>query len=122
MFKKQHSIVVSEIVFNILERQLEGVELKGEKVCEPYLETFYNCREQGYVLCLWRSGKSELNIWAFENRNSDEIVIVVGTGDSDNLPMDEAWRNRQCFHYNEFYEAAEYAKKQIIKYFNGEEK
>ena len=81
-FRKIQTIQTIERVFDIVCDQLDlyaseyGVKISG------YLECFNNCREQGYVLHVsstdWDSEdrtKDDLNIWVFEHRNSDSIVV-----------------------------------------------
>lgn len=93
--KKSTSLLVSEIFFNCLEQALPDREL-------GYLKTFNNCREQGY--CLINYDKNWI-IWACENRNSDEIMLVFGTsGDRDlhNMFNEECWKDRKYFGYQRY--------------------
>lgn len=62
-----------------------------------HVETFYNCREQGYVLTFRHNEdfSKELNIWVYGQRNSDEPTISWGKDiKHDNMFTEETYRNR----------------------------
>ena len=90
------------------------------------VETFYNCREQGYVFEI-HSGDYEKNIliWVYAHRNSDEPTIVYETGKSlpsegANMFTQDAWENRQ-FTFKTIEKASEKVKDLVIDYFRGVE-
>ena len=61
-------------------------------------ETFYNCREMGYVLNVHKEdnwGKI-FHIWVYAHRNSDEPTMVYGEDiKADNMFTDTEWANNQ---------------------------
>lgn len=104
---KTASLLVSETFFNCLE-QYYGYELDK---CS--LQTFNNCREQGY--CLVNYDKNWV-IWACECRNSDNIMLVFGTlSDKDfhNMFNEECWKDRKLFECQRYDLAVQAAKKFI---------
>lgn len=124
---ESQSLRVSRRVFDFF---LEKAEYESENGfdLDGYIDTFNNCRETGLRMCLmsaiyqrwgedvkafiaqdaiWKS----IYIWAFEDRHSDSIVVIV----SENLPSlvgmysEESYINeRKFFNANEYNEAAEY--------------
>lgn len=108
MFNKTSSLIASNMVFEILSYQI-GDELSDINF---WLETFCNCREQGFMLVA--TGKDKNNkwvnkyIWAHEARSSDSIVVVIDDKRTvENMFSEEAYENRRRFSRNP-YEAAEY--------------
>ena len=62
-----------------------------------HVETFYNCREQGYVLTFRHNDdlSKEINIWVYGQRNSDEPTISWGKDkEFNNMFTEETYRNR----------------------------
>ncbi len=118
MFSKYYSIRVSERVFDILADYIDTDEFEG------YLQTFNNCREQGYYLAISKKNYKpfkQLYIWAFECRNSDNIVVITSHEIPDNGMFDEeAYKNRKLFRYNGYFEACDYIKKIIENEFKEE--
>lgn len=120
-FRKINSIRVSESVFDLVCSTLDDYKDDGVKI-SGYLQTFNNCREQGYMLTVYSTYNSEkrtekdLYVWVFESRNSDEIVVV----NSINYPMkgmfsDDDYENRVYFHYDERYKASEFIVVDLVK-------
>lgn len=108
MFNTTSSIMASTMVFEILSSQVRD-ELSDISL---WLETFNNCREQGFMLVA--TGKDKNNnwvdkyIWACESRNSDSIMVIIDTKRTiNNMFSEEAYQNRKYFDRNP-YEAAEY--------------
>lgn len=122
MINKINSIRVSERVFDILGGHLDYLKDNSDYDMDYYLQTFNNCREQGYYLTFYCNGKF-LYVWAYENRNSDNIVVVKSDKYPTNNGMfdDEAWENRIDFPYNGEHTAAEKILKMIKEYFNIED-
>lgn len=121
--RKVNSILVSKEVFNMLER-MYGIRLEGAKL-SGCLNTFFNCREQGYVLHISNedriSGSDNyemLSIWVFEHRSSDNIIVIV-SDDYKNMYDDADYDNKQWFNATEANKAVEYIyetiKKKLIK-------
>ena len=120
-FRKINSIRVSESVFDLVCSGLDDYKDDGVKI-SGYLQTFNNCREQGYVLTVYSTynnknkTEKDLYIWVFEARNSDEIVVVNST----NYPMkgmfsDDDYENRTYFQYHERYNASEFIIVDLVK-------
>ena len=62
-----------------------------------HVETFYNCREQGYVLTFRNNDdfSKAVNIWVYGQRNSDEPTISWGKEkEFDNMFTEETYRNQ----------------------------
>jgi len=124
-FRKNRSIQVSEMVFNIVCDELDmevselGTEIYG------WLETFNNCREQGYYLCVRSSTnytKQPIFIWVFEARNSDDIVVVWQTRHPKNGMFDEDSYEERNKHFkvDHFAEAATFIFEKVSEYFEEE--
>ena len=120
MFEKVQSIRVSERVFDYAKQFLaplleDGVNLSG------YLQTFTNGREQGYYLTVYNRdnyNKPDLLIWAYQNRSSDDIMVVEMTGFAvDGNFSEEAYNNKKQFKFKEEALAAEYIVERIKEYF-----
>ena len=125
---KSHSLQVSERVWSIATEMLDWHIDNGKKL-SGYLEPFYNCRETGLALTIsnedWDNEnrvKGFLHVWVCEARGSDEIMICMQTEwPGDNKFGDEAYTNAKYFHYNQYYEAAEYIVKKILEHFKLED-
>ena len=129
-FQKIKTILVSERVFSIATETLNNeVELTVPIKISGCLECFNNCREQGYVLLTQsydydneKRTKESLYIWAFENRNSDNIV-VCWQSECPNKGMysELTYQNRRkMFKYNELQNAADFIVELVKKHFKVE--
>ena len=123
MFDKVASIKVSERVFDYVREDLENLMHCDENVkLSGYLETFNNCREQGYYLVVSSNNKPEkgnLIFWAYEHRSSDNIMVVESTKYPypNGLFEDEDWKKKWEFSYRVESMAAEHIVKRIKEYF-----
>lgn len=100
---------MSEKFFDKLEELIYKSNLNG------YYDTFNNCRETGYILKIYDNQK-ELNIWACETRNSDDIMIVLGSEeekDNNNLFSDDAFKRAKYFKCDDYNSAVDYVYQQI---------
>jgi hypothetical protein len=84
-------------------------------------ECFDNCREQGYVLKVWRINPitcSPFNIAFSENRNSDDIVVYCynETQYPGNLIKESAGWNRSYFQFGQVDAAARFILEQADKF------
>ena len=109
MIEKKNSLLVSEIVFTIL--QTFALDVDG---C---LDTFNNCRETGLCLAVYSVNKKPIKmlgnrIWVHEHRNSDSIVVRYGdTVGVNNMFSEKTHENgTTIFDYNQHYEAAKHIK------------
>ena len=116
-FRKIRTIQVSERVFDLVCEYLDNEATENYVKIYGYLECFNNCREQGYVLHVssndWdneNKTKTDLVIWAFEARSSDEIVVSWQTEYPHNgMFSEETYKERRkYFHYNELQKAADF--------------
>lgn len=85
----------------------------GEGKIPAYLEVFTNCREQGYCLSLLKTKNEDTMVyWVCQSRNSDDIMIVIGTYDQkDNVSNcfnDEAFKSVKYFRNDEMDDAVDY--------------
>lgn len=127
-FDKIRTIKVSERVFDYVCSELDlAHDDYGFKI-DGWLETFNNCREQGYMLTItsdtWKDDRTEddLHVWAFESRNSDDIVVIWSSTYPQNAMFSEQdWTERnKHFKYNETYQAAEFIIDLVKKHFKYE--
>jgi hypothetical protein len=79
---------------------------------QAHFECFDNCREQGFILKVFRIGDCQPFYVAFtENRNSDDIVVYCyrNTAFPTNMPATDAdWEDKVYFLYEEIDRAARY--------------
>lgn len=128
-FNKITTIKVSERVFDIVCEELDCDKSDSGVKIDGYLECFNNCREQGYVLTVSsddydNSEKTEdsLCIWAFECRNSDDIIVSWQTEYHDKgMFSDDTYKNRRkYFSYGEYQAAADFIIGLVKKHFEKE--
>lgn len=115
------SIKVSRRIFDMVMdkigyREEDGYKIKGS------LETFNNCREQGYYADIYGNEKNDyqsLYIWVHENRNSDNIVVRWQTTypEDNGMFSEDTHRNRtKYFHYNEEHPVVDFIMDLIMKH------
>ena len=129
MINKVAGIKVAERVFGILDDDLSYGSVNK---LDGYLQTFNNCREQGFYLAIGDDDfdnpnrvDEDLYIYVCEARNSDEIMVIVQTDyPSDKGMFSEKAYNckdefnyRKYFHYNEEHAAAKWIYEKIKKFF-----
>lgn len=129
MFNKITTILVSERVFDIVSENLEPMALDGVKI-SGYLECFNNCREQGYVLQVYSTDykneertKETIYIWAFENRNSDNIVVSWQNelpGNGMMFSEDTYKERRKYFNHGDYAKASDFILELVQKHFKKE--
>ena len=128
-FNKIRTIRVSERVFDLVCEDLDNEATENHVKISGYLECFNNCREQGYVLHVdsvdWdneNKTKTDLVIWAFEARSSDEIVVSWQNEYPHNGMFSEDTYNnrRKYFHYNELQKAADFIIELVKDHFKAE--
>lgn len=112
-FRKIQTIQVSERVFDLVCNQLDLYASEYDVKISGYLETFNNCREQGFVLTTSTTDydgdhtEGLFHTWAFEDRHSDSIVVAHQTEYPNNGMYDEeTWRERRKFFAPGAYDAA----------------
>lgn len=131
MISKVAGIRVAERVFGILDDDLNYENENGNKL-SAYLQTFNNCREQGFYLTISDDDfdnpnrvRESLYVYVCEARSSDEIMIVVQTDYPEDKGMfsDKAYNCegefdcRKYFCYNEEHAAAKWIYEEIRKFF-----
>jgi hypothetical protein len=126
-FQKIRSIKVSERVFDLVCEELDLCATEYNKKIWGYLQTFNNCREQGYYLTISsiadfndkQRTKEDMYVWACECRNSDEIMIVISYKHPriNGMFDEEAYENRRFFGYDELQPSADFIINQVKKHF-----
>ena len=128
-FNKIRTIRVSERVFDIVCEALDN-EVDNDVKIDGWLETFNNCREQGYVLHVDSVDfdnplrtRDTLYIWVHEHRNGDSIVVrwQKEYPTSNGMYNDETYNNRSTwFHYDELQKAADFILDLVKETFKNE--
>lgn len=102
--RKYHSLKTSEFIWNIVD-----VLLPKEISDNITLETFNNCREQGFVGVDWEKG---IAVWTYAQRNSDAPTVIIGStknfANLNNLFDERAWQTSTS------YKSTEEAAKAIV--------
>jgi hypothetical protein len=105
-FQKNRSLELSKMFFDKLENKLDNLDLDG------HYNVFNNCREQGLVLTLYNVGNTpDLNIWACECRNTDDLMIVIGNEkdrDTNAMFSENAYNERKFFNVEDVDSALKY--------------
>ncbi len=123
-FRKIRSIQVSEEVLNRVCYELDIYQGEYGVKVDGWLETFYNCREQGF--CLYTDSidfdnpektKDHLYIWVFQHRNGDSIGVAWQTEyPSDGKYSEDTYKNRiKYFEYNQIVEAYQFIVNELVK-------
>lgn len=94
MIYKDKGLVYSEYIIDFLRRSC----MIDEKKLSIKAETFYNCREQGYVLYVRNEKFETIYVWIYAHRNSDEPTIVWGKEiEGANMFTEEEWEKQKVF-------------------------
>jgi hypothetical protein len=92
--------------------EVKRLAKKSKDDCYVLVETYSNCREQGFALASCDAFK----VAFAENRNSDDLVLYRGSRldfeNNSNIPSDEAYESRLYFSPNNVKKAAKF----IVKY------
>ena len=94
MIYKNKGIKYGEYILNDLSYYLDESQQLRISV-----ETFYNCREQGYLLNVYNEFNLLSQIWVYAQRNSDEPTITYNNSgkysiESGNRFDEDSWLNR----------------------------
>ena len=129
-FRKVRSVQVSEAVLNKVCDTLDIFASEDEVKISGWLETFNNCREQGFMLRVGTTDYDNKNhtqreffVWACEARRSDNILVVCSTDrpSINNCFSEEDYEKRsQRFESNQTHEAAQFILKKIKEHFQVE--
>lgn len=143
-FRKTNTIRVSEAVLGPVCDELDCEQTEFNVKIDGWLETFYNCREQGFCLHVdsidWDNEnrtEGELHIFACECRNSDSIMVICQTEHPHNGMFDgKAYNNyvskevidpekeqftfNTHFSYNEQQRASAFIVDTVKKFFKAE--
>lgn len=111
MIYKNKGIMYSQFILDSLGNNLE-------KDLKIGVNTFYNCREQGYCLDVFNSDYTKsMRIWIYAQRNSDKPTITYQNGafltEAGNSFDEESWRERTT-SYDDIAEAS-YELVKLIK-------
>ena len=115
---KDKGLIYSEYILQQLIYFIDNENILGK------VETFYNCRELGYLLRIHdKDYKKGLCIWIYAHRNSDEPTITyeekMYPSESNNMFTEDAWLNN-TFTYENVEKASEKAQEIINNYFSEE--
>jgi hypothetical protein len=104
---------------------IRKIDITAKMAKMIHAESWANCREQGLSLFVGLGLVEEwkrINI--AQNRNSDDIVVIVGVPNDfelgNNQPYEETWKNRRLFRYDEQQNAADYIKAIIVEAYKSE--
>ena len=121
MISYLRTIKVSQRIFDMVMERIENLE-ECEYEIKGCLNTFNNCREQGYYANIYGNEKTEykdLYIWVHENRNSDNIVVRWSTTYPEDKGMfsEDTYKNRsKYFSYNEEHQVVDFIIDLILKH------
>lgn len=73
---------------------VENVIFKIGRRFDGFVDAFNNCREQGYVLCVYTYARKCLSIYIYNNRHSDNPSITWDYEFARKLYSDDAYYNR----------------------------
>ena len=131
MIGKIQGIKIAERVFSILDDALERENENGRKLY-AYLQTFNNCREQGFYLTVSDydfdnadRNDNSLYVYVCECRDSDDILVVFQTDipDYNGMFSEKAYAcegrfdYKKCFPYDGEHKAAKWIYEEIRKFF-----
>jgi hypothetical protein len=106
--QKHHSLQVANKVLKLI-----TVPKKVADVC--HVESYSNCREQGYSIIGYPNSSKGIRVSFSECRNSDQIVVYTGSylefQIAGNIPSDKIWGGADYFHTPE--EAARFIEKYL---------
>lgn len=108
MIYKDKGLIYGEYVVAGLSHYLsEDIKIK--------IETFYNCREMGYLLVAHDCNYiNTIYVWVYAHRNSDNPTIVWSEDrEFNNMFTEEAWNERQTTY--ETIEEAMWAVKNLLE-------
>lgn len=110
-FNVPNNLKVAYRLLKVLNKQVAPHNAK-----DLILNTFSNCREQGFALTNWNTKKKVLFT---ENRNSDDIVVYYGAWDeydiTTNLPItEELWEQKKFFDYKDYNSAVNFIKEWLF--------
>lgn len=121
MIRYLNSIRVSQRIFDMVMTKIENREECGYKI-KGCLNTFNNCREQGYYVDIYGNEKNDyksLYIWVHEKRNSDEIVVRWSTTypEAKGMFSEDTYKNRsKYFSYNQEHQVVDFIMDLIMKH------
>lgn len=115
---KQKGIIISEYIIDMM-----NCYLSDDSDLYASIETFYNCREQGYVLEVHslKDYDKSICIWICAQRNSDDPMIVweetrIPQENANMFTEDSYYNRNECF--TDIKDATEKAVNIIENYFN----
>lgn len=84
------------------------------------INIYENCRERGYHINYYVEGSAARAVSFSENRNSDDIVVYVGSmidfAPNTNIPNEEVYHNgRKYFKYQDFIGAANFIFNYLVR-------
>lgn len=133
MITEGRSLKVSRRVFDRFFENLEYKNERGDLDLRGYMDTFNNCREFGFVLHIMQaiypkwddnikaytatdSVWHDVYVWAFEDRHSDNICVIVSEKTPTHVSMysEESYESeRKFFKCDNYDEAADYIMRRV---------
>ena len=106
---KQKGLVYSEYVYEMISNYLSDYdEIEGR------VETYYNCREQGYVFEIHNKDYNKnICIWIAAQRNSDEPMVVWCYDNPIPKEMDNTYDEDSYYNRNETFKYVEQAVEKV---------
>lgn len=126
MIKKVTSIKVSQKVFNLVLEELNYDIVENNVKIDGWLETFYNGREQGFVLNVISCNPEKnlhLKVWVCERRNSDNIFVAMDKTYScleGNSYSQNAYENATLFESSQIQDSANFIVEKVKTMFKSE--
>lgn len=96
MIYKNKGIIMADYIVEQVSRRCS--EVSG------YIDTFNNCREQGYIVYLFNSLREHLTIYVYAHRNTDLPTLTWEYAYGDKIYSEDAWLHRTVS-----YETVDYA-------------
>lgn len=113
---KNKGLIYSQGILELLLNYIDDGDITAS------VESFYNCREQGYMVRVDNDKDKKMYLWFYAHRNSDEPTITWKYNShplSNNMYDKASWEERTK-SFSNIVDASDYARKLIAEYFNEE--
>ncbi len=102
MIHYNKGILMAQLVLNQLQLIIERENIKKDY----YVESYQNCREQGFAIML-EQNLFEKTIYITKQRNTDKLALYIGSYTFQGLSND-AYQDKHEFEDGEEYKAAKF--------------
>lgn len=115
----RHETEINTEKINIAEKILLAIgKVKIHRMSSIWVDTYHNCREQGFCIVGVGADSERVEISFSEYRNSDNIVVYVNKDKDDRfsdggVPSDYAYETKTFFGFGEFQKAADFIKSKL---------